>query len=264
MTTTVTVEEHDTPLILSLPHSGTALPIGMRDRLTDIGRNLPDTDWHIDRLYAFAELLPATTVTAAFSRYVIDVNRDPEGGSLYPGQATTELVPTTTFAGEPLYRDGEEPDNAEIEARRRTYFAAYHDALAEQIERVKASHGRALLYDCHSIKSHVPRLFDGELPALNLGTNDGKACAPALQQALEATMANSPYSHVTNGRFKGGWITRHYGRPEANVHAVQLELAQSAYMHEDPPYNFDHDKAQALQPTLLTLLETMLACGEQP
>ena len=263
MTTTVTVEEHDTALILSLPHSGTALPIGMRDRLTDIGRYLPDTDWHIDRLYAFAELLPATTVSAAFSRYVIDVNRDPAGTALYPGQASTELVPTTTFAGEPLYRDGEAPDTAEIEARKRTYFAAYHDALAEQIARVKARHGIALLYDCHSIKSHVPRLFEGELPALNLGTNDGRSCAPALQQALEARMAESPYTRVTNGRFKGGWITRHYGKPAEHVHAVQLELAQSSYMHEDPPYAFDHDKAQALQPTLLTLLETMLAFGEK-
>jgi len=261
--TTVMVEEHDSPLILSLPHSGTALPVGMRDRLTEIGRTLPDTDWHIDRLYAFAELLPATTVTAAFSRYVIDVNRDPAGTSLYPGQATTELVPTTTFAGDPLYRAGEAPDAAEIEARKRTYFTAYHEALTEQIERVKARHGLALLYDCHSIKSHIPRLFEGELPALNLGTNGGRSCAPALQQALEARMAESPYSHATNGRFKGGWITRHYGNPALDVHAVQMELALRSYMHEDPPYAFDHDKAQALQPTLLTLLETMLAFGEK-
>lgn len=263
MNTTVTVEEHDTPLILSLPHSGTALPIGMRDRLTDIGRALHDTDWHIDRLYAFAELLPATTVTAVFSRYVVDVNRDPAGTSLYPGQPTTGLVPTTTAAGDPLYRAGEEPDDAEIEARKRTYFAAYHDALGEQIERVKARHGLALLYDCHSIKSRVPRLFEGELPALNLGTNDGRSCAPALQEALEAKMAESPYTRVTNGRFKGGWITRHYGQPHDSVHAVQMELAQRTYMHEEPPYAFDHDKAQALQPTLLRFLEAMLAFGEK-
>ncbi len=260
--TTVIVEEHDSPLILSLPHSGTALPDGLRRRLTELGRTLPDTDWHIDRLYAFAENLPATSVTATFSRYVIDPNRDPEGSSLYPGRATTDLVPTTTFAGDPLYLDGEAPDAAEIAQRRHTFFDAYHRALAEQIERVKAKHGLALLYDCHSIRSFVPRLFPGELPALNLGTNDGRSCASALQEALEAAMAESPYSHVTNGRFKGGWITRRYGNPAENVHAVQMELAQSAYMHEDPPYAFDHDKAQALQPTLLGLLETMLAFGE--
>jgi N-formylglutamate deformylase len=260
--TTVLVEEHDSPLILSLPHSGTALPDGLRRRLTELGRMLPDTDWHIDRLYAFAELLPATTVTAVYSRYVIDLNRDPSGTSLYPGKATTGLVPTTTFAGDPLYLEGEEPDAAENVERRRAYFDPYHRALAEQIARVKASHGVALLYDCHSIRSRVPRLCDGELPVLNLGTNDGKSCAPALQQALEAAMAERPLSHVSNGRFKGGWITRHYGDPADSVHAVQMELAQRAYMHEDPPYAYAHDKAQAMQPTLLGLLETMLDFGE--
>jgi N-formylglutamate amidohydrolase len=261
--TTVRVEEHDTPLILSLPHSGTELADGLRHRLTELGRTLPDTDWHIDRLYAFAENLPATTVQAVFSRYVIDVNRDPSGASLYPGRATTELCPTSTFGGEPLYQAGDEPDAAEIEERRRHHFAAYHMALSEQIDRVKARHGYALLYDCHSIRSRVPRLFEGELPVLNLGTNDGRSCDPVLRQRLQAVMAESPYSHVTDGRFKGGWITRHYGRPEDHVHAVQMELAQRAYMREDPPYAYDHDKAQALQPTLLGLLETMLDFGEK-
>jgi N-formylglutamate amidohydrolase len=261
--TTVLVEEHDSPLILSLPHSGTELADGLRQRLTEHARTLPDTDWHIDRLYAFAENLPATTVQAVFSRYVIDVNRDPSGASLYLGKATTSLVPTTSFAGDPLYLAGEEPDAAEIAERRRTCFEPYHQALAEQIERVKASQGYALLYDCHSIKSHVPRLFEGELPVLNLGTNHGKSCAQDLRQRLEAVMAESPFSHVTDGRFKGGWITRHYGNPGDNVHAVQMELAQRCYMHEDPPYAYDHDKAQALQPILLRLLEAMLAFGEQ-
>jgi formiminoglutamase len=261
--TTVRVEEHDTPLILSLPHSGTELTDGLRRRLTDLGRTLPDTDWHIDRLYAFAANLPVTTVQAVFSRYVIDVNRDPSGASLYPGRATTELCPTTSFDGEALYLEGETPDAHEIEERRQHVFAAYHMALTEQIDRVKARHGHALLYDCHSIRSRVPRLFAGELPVLNLGTNDGKSCAPGLRQRLQAVMAESPFSHVTDGRFKGGWITRHYGRPEDHVHAVQMELAQRAYMHEDPPYAYDHDKAQALQPTLLRLLETMLDFGEK-
>jgi N-formylglutamate deformylase len=260
--TTVKVEEHDTPLILSLPHGGTELPDGLRRRLTELGRTLPDTDWHIDRLYAFAQNLPATTVEAGFSRYVIDVNRDPSGASLYPNQATTDLCPTASFAGEPLYLEGEAPDEHEIAERRQVFFDTYHAALAGQIERVKARFGYALLYDCHSIRSVVPRLFPGELPALNLGTNGGRSCAPALRDRLHATMAKSPYSHVTNGRFKGGWITRHYGNPTENVHAVQMELAQRTYMHEDPPYAFDHDKAQALQPTLLRLLETMLDFGD--
>ena len=260
--TTVIVEEHDSPIILSLPHSGTELPDGLRRRMTELGRTLPDTDWHIDRLYAFADNLPATTVAAVFSRYVIDVNRDPGGASLYPGQATTGLCPTTTFAGDPLYPEGEEPGDQEIAERRQIFFDAYHDALAAQIERVKERHGYALLYDCHSIRSHVPRLFPGELPVLNLGTNDGRSCAAVLRDRLTATMAQSGLSHVTDGRFKGGWITRHYGNPTENVHAVQMEVAQRAYMHEDPPYAYDHDKAQALQPTLLGLLESMLAFGE--
>jgi len=261
--TTVRVEEHGSPLILSLPHAGTELPDGVRRRMTEIGRTLPDTDWHIDRLYAFAENLPATTVQAVFSRYVIDVNRDPSGASLYPGQATTGLCPTTTFAGEPLYLEGEAPDEHEIEERRTTCFDAYHRALAEQVARVKAEHGYALLYDCHSIRSVVPRLFEGELPVLNLGTNDGRSCAPALRDRLQGVMAESGLGHVTDGRFKGGWITRHHGRPHEHVHAVQMELAQRAYMHEDPPFAYDHDKAQALQPVLLQLLEAMLAFGEE-
>lgn len=260
--TTVIVEEHDSPLVLSLPHSGTELPDGLRRRLTELGRMLPDTDWHVDRLYAFALNLPATSVAAVFSRYVIDVNRDPSGASLYPGEATTGLCPTTTFAGDPLYLAGEEPDQHEIDDRRQTFFDAYHGALAGQLERVKDRHGYALLYDCHSIRSQVPRLFPGELPVLNLGTNDGRSCAPALRDQLHAAMARSGLSHVTDGRFKGGWITRHYGRPEDHIHAVQMELAQRAYMHEDPPYAYDHDQAQALQPTLLGLLETMLDFGE--
>ena len=262
--TTVRVEEHPSPLILSLPHSGTMLPDGVRRRMTEAGRSLIDTDWHIDRLYAFALNLPATTVRAVFSRYVIDVNRDPADNPLYPGQATTGLVPLTTFDGVPLYEPGQEPAPGEIDERRRTYFAAYHQALAEQIERVKAAHGYALLYDCHSIRSRIPRLFDGELPLLNLGTNDGRSCAPGLRDALRRVMAESALAHVSDGRFKGGWITRHYGRPAVGVHAVQMELAQRAYMDEAPPFAFDHEKAANLQPTLLRLLETMLAFGANP
>lgn len=262
--TTVKVEERGSPLILSLPHVGAQLPVGLRRRLTPIGKTLLDTDWHIDRLYAFAENIEASTVEAVYSRYVIDVNRDPSGASLYPGQATTELCPALTFDGEPLYLDGEAPDAAEIAERRTAYFDPYHQALAGQIERVKAEFGFALLYDCHSIRSVVPRLFEGELPVFNLGTNDGRSCAPDLEARLIAVLVESPLSHVTNGRFKGGWITRHYGRPEEGVHAVQMELAQRAYMHEEPPFAYDHERASALQPTLLRLLETMLAFGDKP
>ncbi len=261
---TVDVEERGTPLLLSLPHTGTGLPETLAERLTDAGRSLVDTDWHVDRLYAFADEMGATTVKAGFSRYLIDVNRDPSGQSLYPGQATTELCPTTTFDGEPLYRDAEIPDAAEIEARRRDWFDAYHEALAAQIDRLKARFGIVLLYDCHSIRSVVPRLFPGTLPVLNLGTNEGRSCSPALRAKLVAVMAESGLTHVADGRFKGGWITRHYGDPANGVEAVQMELAQAAYMDEAPPWPYRADLAAKLEPTLRRLLETMLrAKGEQ-
>ncbi|MEZ5863304.1 MAG: N-formylglutamate deformylase [Geminicoccaceae bacterium] len=231
--------------------------------MTDAGRSLTDTDWHVDRLYAFADAMGATTVKAGFSRYVIDVNRDPSGRSLYPGQATTGLCPTTTFAGEPLYLPGEEPDAAEIEERRRNWFDAYHQALAAQAARLKERFGTVLLYDCHSIRSVVPRLFPGTLPVLNLGTNEGRSCSPRLREKLTAIMAASGLTHVADGRFKGGWITRHYGDPASGVEAVQMELAQAAYMDEDPPWPYRADLAASLEPTLRRLLETMLAFGER-
>ena len=250
------------PLVLSMPHGGTHVPDAIRARLTPVGQELPDTDWHIDRLYDFAGDLDATVVRARASRYVIDVNRDPEDRSLYPGQATTGLCPTTTFDGEPLYAPGDEPDAAGIEARRRDWYAPYHDALAAELERVRGRHGIALLYDCHSIRSRVPRLFDGELPVLNIGTNHGASCAPEIQAAVVSVCAGQDaFGHVVNGRFRGGWITRHYGRPDAGVHALQMELAQRAYMDEQPPWTFDEGRAQALRPVLRAALDAMWACG---
>ncbi len=260
--TSVDVEERATPLLLSLPHTGTGLPPGLAERMTEAGRALVDTDWHVDRLYAFAGTLGATTVRAGFSRYVIDVNRDPEGASLYPGMATTALCPTTTFDGEPLYLEGAAPDAAEIEERRRLWFDTYHRALAEQIARLKERFGTVLLHDCHSIRSVVPRLFSGTLPVLNLGTNDGRSCSPALRAQLTAVMAESGLDHVADGRFKGGWITRHYGDPLNGVEAVQMELAQRAYMDEAPPWTYSAGLAAKLEPTLRRLLEAMLAFGD--
>ena len=259
---TVDVEERGTPLLLSLPHTGTGLPEGLAERMTDSGRSLIDTDWHVDRLYAFADAMGATTVRADFSRYVIDVNRDPSGTSLYPGRATTELCPTTSFDGEPLYLAGEAPDAAEIEERRRLWFDTYHQALADQIERLKARFATVLLYDCHSIRSVVPRLFPGTLPVLNLGTNDGRSCSPALRERLTSVMAESGLDHVADGRFKGGWITRHYGDPAGGIEAVQMELAQRSYMDEAPPWTYRTELAARLEPTLRRLLEAMLAFGE--
>lgn len=260
----VTVETGIGPLVLSMPHCGTAIPADIAGRLNEIGRAVPDTDWWIDRLYDFAGELSATVIRARLSRYVIDVNRDPSGVSLYPGQATTGLCPTTTFDGAPIYRPGGEPDAAEIARRRELWFAPYHAVLAHAIEATRRRHGYCLLYDCHSIRSVVPRLFPGTLPVFNIGTNGGLSCAPEIARAVTAACAASEqHDHVVDGRFKGGWITRHHGRPTGGVEAVQMELAQRAYMYEAPPWQFDPMAANRLRPVLRHALEAMLAAGKR-
>lgn len=252
------------PLLLSQPHVGQEIPVSIERRLTDAAKAKPDTDWHIDRLYQqMAEELDATVVTARFSRYVIDLNRDPDGVSLYPGQNVTELCPTTLFDNSKLYLDGLEPDIEEIETRRGVFWQPYHDVLAEEIERIKAQHGYVLLYDCHSIRSVLPRFFEGRLPTLNIGTGDGISADAALAEAVEKIVTNSPYSHALNGRFKGGFITRHYGDPANNIQALQMELAQEDYMSEKAPFSYLPEKAAALQPTLKQILETLLDYGRK-
>lgn len=248
------------PLVLSEPHVGTALPPEVTVALTDLGRSLPDTDWWVDELYApLAERLAATVVRQGWSRYVIDVNRDPTGASLYPGRATTGLVPLESFDGAPLWRPGGEPDAAEIARRRRLFFEPYHAALAGAVEATRIRHGFCLLWDCHSIRSRIPRLFAGELPELNLGTNDGAACAPALRAAATAALERSGRGFVVDGRFKGGWITRHHGRPERAVHALQMELAQRSYLAEErPPWPLDRARVEALRDVLARLLDAVL------
>jgi formiminoglutamase len=251
----VEINQGDSPVILGLPHTGTYLPDDILAKLRPQAQVLSDTDWHIHQLYE--GLLPgATTVRATFHRYVIDANRDPSGHSLYPGQNTTGLVPLTDFDGEPLWLT--EPDAAEIEARRVTYHTAYHDALRAQINRVKAQHGVAILYDCHSIRSNIPFLFEGTLPDFNIGTNEGRTCDPSLEQAVHQICTAAPgYSNVLNGRFKGGWTTRHYGQPDSGVHAIQMELAQSTHLAtENPPYAYDPDKAAPLRAHLADILKT--------
>lgn len=259
------VTRGDAPLIVSLPHTGTEIPPDIEAGLVSPWLARKDADWWVDRLYAFAAGMGATIVRTAISRTVIDVNRDPSGASLYPGQATTELCPTTTFGGEPLYRDGG-PDAAEIDRRRTSYFEPYHAALREEIARLRGQHPTVVLYEAHSIRSRVPRLFDGELPQFNLGTNSGASCNAALTTAVEAACDASGRSRVTNGRFKGGWTTRHYGQPETGVHAIQMELACRGYM-DDPaeapaedtwPTPFHADRADPLRATLEDVLNACL------
>lgn len=248
----------DSALLISVPHAGTAIPDDIAGRLVGEARGAPDADWHVDRLYAFARDMGASLIVARHARYVIDLNRPPDDESLYPGQATTGLCPTTFFDGRPLYQDGQEPDAGEIERRRLSYWQPYHEKVADTLAALKARHGHALLYDAHSIRSVVPRLFEGRLPDLNLGTVGGTSCDPALARRLAHLAEASPYSAVTDGRFVGGYITRHYGRPADGLHAVQMELAQRQYMDEDPPFAYRAEAAERLQATLSTLLAAML------
>ncbi len=252
------------PLILSQPHPGVQLPEGMASRLTNEALQLPDTDWHIPELYAQSALqLNATVLTARYSRYVIDLNRNPEGISLYPGQSVTELCPTSLFDDTPLYQSDQAPSDAEVDDRTNQFWKPYHVALTEQIQRIKDRFGYVLLYDCHSIRSVVPRFFNGTLPDLNMGTADGTSLALSLQSALEPALQSSPYKGVLNGRFKGGYITRHYGDPAQNIHAVQMEIAQSSYMDEAYPFAYRADLAAKLQPVIHTILTTMLEHAQQ-
>ncbi|WAP66965.1 N-formylglutamate deformylase [Jiella pelagia] len=258
----LTIRQGNAPLLVSLPHTGTEIPAEFQDGLVSLWLARRDADWWIDRLYAFTEDLDATIVRTAISRTVIDVNRDPSGVSLYPGQATTELCPTTSFDGEPLYEAGREPAEAEIDRRRALYHAPYHAALEAEIARLRAIHPTIVVYDCHSIRSVIPRLFDGELPQFNIGTNSGAACAHALQSEIERIAAASGLPWVSNGRFKGGFITRSFGDPASGVHAVQMELACRGYMEEPAvpspdnwPSPYDPERAAPL----LFILQTMIA-----
>jgi formiminoglutamase len=255
------VRRGDAPLVIAFPHGGTDLA-GLDEQFVSPWHAQIDTDWWIAELYAFAADLGATLVATDISRSVIDMNRDPSGASLYPGQATTELCPTTTFDGEPLYRF-DQPDETSITQRLNLYHRPYHEALTAELDRLKAAHGCVVLYDAHSIRSHVPRLFNGELPQFNIGTNDGATAAPELETIIANICAASGHSHVVNGRFKGGWTTRHYGRPYYGIHAIQMELAQRGYMAEpatitEASWPSPIDPDPAILPTLRQIIAATL------
>jgi N-formylglutamate amidohydrolase len=251
------------PMLVSMPHVGTELPERLADRLGAPARALPDTDWHVDRLYDFAAALGASVLRARYSRYVVDLNRPPDDAPLYPGAAGTGLCPTTLFDGTALYLPGRAPTESEVAERVRTYWRPYHDRLALELERIRARFGFALLFDAHSIRSVVPRLFEGRLPDINLGSGSGTSADAALERGLlDECGHQSAYSFVLNGRFKGGYITRHYGRPAAHIHAIQLELSQRTYMHEDPPFRFDEAVANGVRPVLRGILTRMLDWAE--
>jgi N-formylglutamate deformylase len=261
-----TLIQGSAPLLISLPHSGTHIPDAIKAGMTDTALVLEDTDWYVDRLYAFAESLGASIIKPLCSRYVIDLNRPPDNAELYPGANGTELCPTSTFAEQPLYREGCQPSEADVTARLTQYWQPYHQALAGELARIKEQHGLAVLFEGHSIRSVVPRLFAGRLPDFNIGTADGHSCSPQMTAAVDQLLAaQTRYSHVVNQRFKGGYITRQYGQPSENIHALQLELAQITYMQEQPPFAFEPSIAEQVSPLLQGLIAALLrwAQGQQ-
>ncbi|WP_430388571.1 N-formylglutamate deformylase [Dyella sp. 20L07] len=257
---TYTLHRGTAPLLISLPHDGSHIPEAIAARMHPAAQRSVDTDWHVGRLYtSLATALGASVLKPVASRYVVDLNRPVDGQALYPGKRETGLVSTVGFSGEPLYLDGGEPTAEEIQRRVNEFWQPYHDALSQELERMLAAHGRVVLWEGHSIRSRVPMLFDGQLPDLNLGTAEGASCTPALQQRLQAVLeGQSSYSFAVNGRFKGGYITRHYGRPDKDVQAVQLELAQLTYMDEDS-FAYDEARAVRVQEIISNLLRECLA-----
>ena len=258
MSPVCTLHKGTAPLLISMPHVGTEIPPDQQERYTQRALAVEDTDWFLDRLYAFAAERGASLLVPRCSRYLIDLNRPSENTPMYSGQNNTELCPTRHFTGDSLYRSGQVPDEAEIQRRVEQYWQPYHDALGTELARLRAQHGHAVLFDAHSIKSELPWLFDGTLPQLNLGTVEGASCDQSLRQALTRVLAaQSDYDHVIDGRFKGGHITRQYGQPLQGVHAVQLEMCWRSYMDEDPPAWSDA-RAAAITPLLRSLVDSLL------
>lgn len=255
-----TLKQCTGPMLMSIPHLSTEAPETVAADFSAAGQLMADTDWRLDRLYDFAEALDISVLTPRYCRYVIDLNRHPQNEPLYQGADNTGLTPLTTFSGEPIYHRGRDPDKNEVRRRLRHYWQPYHDLLQNELERIRNIHGYTLLFDCHSICSKVPRFFSGTLPDLNLGTSSGNSCAPELKRRLVNALSENPgYSLMVDGRFKGGYITRHYGKPDEKIHAFQMELSWNTYMEEKAPYTFLEEKAAQVRPVLRNMLETALS-----
>lgn len=260
MSDTLTLHRGHTPLLISFPHVGTDIPESLKQLYTPRALMVEDTDWFLDRLYGFAQALGASMLIPRFSRYVVDLNRSSDNAPMYPGQNNTELCPTRHFTGEALHLEGKAPGEEQIQDRVDTYWRPYHDTLQAELQAIRQRHGHAVLFDAHSIQSRLPWLFEGELPHMNVGTAQGAACDAGLQSQVAAVFAaQDTYSHVLNGRFKGGHITRHFGRPPEGIHAVQLEMCWRAYMEETPPYRWHDARAAAVTPLLARLVHTLIA-----
>lgn len=250
------------PLLVSIPHCGTHLPQDVADRMQPHAADLPDTDWHLHRLYDFVPGLGAWTVYAHLSRYAVDLNRAPDGAALYPGRTETSLVPVRTFAGASLYLPGAEPDANEVQQRRARWWDPYHAALGRRLQHIKDRHGYALLFDAHSITGWVPSFSPEPLPDFMPGDVDGTSCAPALSAAVHSVIEGADRSWQANRPFKGGYITRSLGRPSERIHALQLEMSQRTYMTEGAPYAWNPELADGLRPLLGAVLDAYVKAGQ--
>jgi N-formylglutamate deformylase len=263
MSSTYTLHRGSAPMLVSMPHLGTHIPQELRDFYVPRALDVEDTDWHLDRLYDWLVAMDASVLRPRISRYVIDLNRPPDDQPMYPGASNTELCPTKFFTGDALYRSGCEPDAAERALRLDMYWRPYHDALQAELERIRAQHGFALLWDAHSIRSRIPWLFEGELPGLNIGTAGDASADERITKAVTKAVAQYPaFTHAINGRFKGGYITRHYGRPDQHVHAMQLEMCQKLYMGEAAPFAWDEERAAQVRPVVREMQLAALVSGE--
>lgn len=261
MSPSYTLIKGSVPLLISMPHNGEQIPQGIANNMTELAKTVPDTDWHKDKLYDFAKAMGAYIIMPKYSRYVIDLNRDPDGVDLYPGANSTELCPTTAFDLSPLYLEGMQPNTDEVTQRIKLYWQPYHEAVSTTINAIKDEFGKAVLLEAHSILSHVPRFFEGQLPDFNFGTANGTSCSEQLITEINE-LDFAPYNKITNGRFKGGFITRQYGSPKNNVHAVQLELSQHTYMNEPNPA-YDEQLASQVKPKLKQLVQCLIDFAQQ-
>ncbi len=261
---TFTLDHGRAPLLVSMPHIGTEIPDDLRPDYVPRALDVEDTDWHLARLYDHLEAMGASVLRPRYSRYVIDLNRPPDDSPMYPGASNTELCPTRFFSGDPLYLPGREPSLQERQRRRDVYWRPFHDALQSELDRLKTEHSHVLLWDAHSIRSAIPWLFEGVLPGLNIGTANGASADASIAAAVAEAAGRQPQvSHIVNGRFKGGYITRHYGNPADHVHAVQLEMCQNLYMSEATPFAYEEVRARAVQPVLRDMMHVALQACER-
>ncbi len=247
------------PILVSMPHNGVEIPESIAARMTNSAKRVIDTDWYLDQLYDFSKSQGCYLICPRYNRYVIDLNRPQNDESLYPGQDTTELCPTTQFDRQPIYLNNELPSQQEIKQRIQDYWLPYHNQLESTLKQIRAEFGGALLFEAHSIKSQVPRFFEGKLPDFNFGTNNQQSCAKELSELVDS-WSPPGFTKVLNGRFKGGYITRAYGRPNDNIHAIQLELSQATYLNEET-LEIDPSKRDVVVPMLkqmFTLFEQFI------